>query len=76
LKQLKLNIPTLKESNTQKGFFEIGEFSSLRDALPCYLKPVVTFAFAYHTGWRAGKILNLTWDKVDLKQGIITSSGF
>jgi len=50
LKQLKLNIPTLKESNTQKGFFEIGEFSSLRDALPCYLKPVVTFAYITQDG--------------------------
>ena len=63
-------IPTLKESNTRKGFFEIGEFLSLRDALPYYLKPVANFA--YHSGWRAGEILNLTWDKVDLKQGIIT----
>jgi integrase len=38
--------------------------------LPYYLRPVVSFA--YHTGWRAGEILNLTWEKVDLKQGIIT----
>jgi integrase len=63
-------IPTLKESNTRKGFFEIEEFLSLRDALPYYLKPVVTFA--YHTGWRVGEILDLIWDRVDLKQGIIT----
>jgi integrase len=63
-------IPMLKESNTRKGFFEIEEFLSLRDTLPHYLKPVVTFA--YHTGWRAGEILNLTWDRVDLKQGIVT----
>jgi integrase len=60
----------LKESNTRKGFFELEEYLSLKSALPYYLKPVVTFA--YHTGWRAGEILNLTWDKVDLKQGIIS----
>jgi integrase len=63
-------IPMLKETNTRKGFFELQEYLNLRSALPHYLKPVVTFA--YHTGWRAGEILNLTWDKVDLKQGIIT----
>jgi len=63
-------IPMLKETNTRKGFFELQEYLNLRSALPHYLKPVVTFA--YHTGWRAGAILNLTWDKVDLKQGIIT----
>ena len=59
----------LKESNTRKGFFEIEEYLNLKAALPHYLQPVVTFA--YHTGWRAGEILNLTWDKVDIKQGII-----
>lgn len=63
-------IPMLKESNTRKGFFELEEYSALKSALPHYLKPIVTFA--YHTGWRAGEILNLTWDKVDLKQGIIS----
>lgn len=63
------HIPMLKESNTRKGFFEHEEFLALRDALPFYLKPVVTFA--YHTGWRLGEILNLTWNKVDMKQGII-----
>jgi len=62
-------IPMLKERNVRKGFFEHGEFLALREALPPHLKPVV--AFAYHSGWRKGEILGLTWDKVDLKQGIV-----
>ncbi len=62
-------IPMLAESNARKGFFEYNEYLALRDALPPYLKPVVTFA--YHTGWRLGEILGLTWDKVDPKQGIV-----
>lgn len=62
-------IPMLKESNIRKGFFEHHEFLDLRDAMPFHLKPVVTFA--YHTGWRRSEILTLTWDKVDLRQGIV-----
>jgi integrase len=64
-----LYIPMLKESNTRKGFFEYKDFASLRSELPVYLRPVITFA--YHTGWRKTEILNLTWDKVDLKEGIV-----
>jgi integrase len=62
-------IPMLKESNIRKGFFEHEEYLALKDALPFYLKPVVTFA--YHTGWRLREILNLTWNKIDMRQGII-----
>jgi len=62
-------IPMLKESNVRKGFFEDHEFFALRDGLPVHLRPVVTFAF--HTGWRKGEILGLTWEKVDLKRGIV-----
>ena len=59
----------LKESNVRKGFFEHDQFQAIKDALPEELRPLVTFA--YHTGWRKGEILKLTWDKVDLKQGIV-----
>jgi len=61
--------PMLRESNTRKGFFEHEDFLALRDMLPDYLKPVITFA--YHTGWRRGEILCLTWDNVDLHAGIV-----
>lgn len=59
----------LKENNTSTGFFEHEEFLSLRDGLPDYLKPVMVFY--YKTGWRLGKILGLTWGKVDLKNEIV-----
>ncbi len=62
-------IPMLKESNVRKGFFEHGQFQAIKNALPEELKPLATFA--YHTGWRKGEILKLTWDKVDMKQGIV-----
>lgn len=43
-------IPMLKENNIRKGFFEHADFVALRNALPSYLKELVTFA--YKTGWR------------------------
>jgi integrase len=63
------HIPMLKESNVRKGFFEHGEYLALKDALPSYLKPVITFAF--HSAWRKMEILGLIWDKVDLEQGTV-----
>jgi integrase len=62
-------IPMLKESNVRKGFFEHDQFQAIKNALPEELRPLATFA--YHTGWRKGEILKLTWDKVDMKQGIV-----
>jgi integrase len=57
-------IPMLKEDNVRKNFFEKADFLALREALPDYLKPVVTFA--YKTGWRIGEISSLKWSNVDL----------
>ncbi len=58
-------IPMLKESNVRKGFFEHGDYLSLRRELPAYLKPALTFG--YYTGAREGEVLNLKWDQVDLE---------
>lgn len=55
--------------NTRKGFFEHSDYDGLLAALPSYLRPVI--AFAYRTGWRKGEILNLTWDRVDLREGLV-----
>ena len=62
-------IPMLRENNVRKGFFEHEEYLALKNTFPDNLKPIITFA--YHSGWRKGEILNLTWDKVDLKQGTV-----
>ena len=60
----------LKEGNIRKGFFEHGDFIALRNSLPAYLRGFVTFA--YKTGWRLSEITGLTWDRVDLDNGIVT----
>lgn len=62
-------IPMLRESNARKGFFEKEDFLKLRAALPSYLRPILTFGYMY--GWRKGEITNLTWENVDLNQGIV-----
>jgi len=62
-------IPMLRENNVRKGFFEYEDFVAVRNALPEYLKPVVTFA--YNTGWRRAEVLNLRWSNVDLKEGMV-----
>ena len=53
----------------KKGIVSKEEVLALRNALPDYLKGFVTFA--YKTGWRVSEIANLTWDRVDLQNGIV-----
>jgi len=62
-------IPMLKETNVRKGFFEYETFVALKENLPEYLIPVVTFA--YSTGWRKEEIARLQWNQVDLREGIV-----
>ena len=60
-------VPRLKENNVRTGFFEPVQFAAVREQLPEYLKPYVTFA--YITGWRKGEIASLQWYQVDFNAG-------
>ncbi|MBU1568155.1 MAG: site-specific integrase [Proteobacteria bacterium] len=63
------HIPSLRERNARKGFFEHGEYLALREALPVYLQGFVTFAYKW--GWRLEEIAGLKWSQVDRDQGIV-----
>lgn len=45
------------------------EFAAMLKDAPLHIRHILTMA--YHTGMRRGEILNLTWDKVDLKKRFI-----
>ncbi|MGA2401371.1 MAG: site-specific integrase [Syntrophobacteraceae bacterium] len=62
-------IHLLKENNVRKGFFEHHQFVALRDALPDYLKGVVTVG--YRTGWRFSEVIHLRWSQIDRKNGVV-----
>jgi integrase len=64
------HIPMLKENNVRKGFFEHGDFLALREALPEYLRGMVTFG--YKTGCRKSEIADLQWSQVDMDNGSVT----
>jgi integrase len=57
------------EHNIRDRILTSEEFQRMLNASPDYLKPILQCA--YYTGMRRGEILALTWDKVDLKAGVI-----
>jgi integrase len=62
-------IPHLEENNVRRGFFTEEEYKLLRAALPDHVK--VPLIIAYWTGMRAGEIVSLRWEQVDLEQSLV-----
>jgi integrase len=58
-----------RENNERDRVFSLDEFQALMNVAPAHLKPILLTA--YHTGMRKGEFLNLTWDRVDLKAGLL-----
>jgi integrase len=63
------SIKFLDEHNIRDRVLTLEEFERMLDGSPEYLKPILRCAF--YTGMRRGKILELTWDRIDLKAGFI-----
>jgi integrase len=64
-----VGVKQLKENNERERLLSPEEFTRLLVQCPAYLKPIVKLA--YHAGMRKSEILNLTWEKADLKEGFI-----
>jgi len=63
-------VPMLQEHNVRTGFFERGQFESVRAHLREPLRGVITFA--YLTGWRVpSEVLTLEWRQVDRQAGTV-----
>jgi integrase len=66
-------MPTIEmyaPSDPRQGFIEREQYQKLLDALPEWLKPVLTFAF--QTAWRKEEILGLKWAHIDMTERQIT----
>jgi len=63
-------IGMLEEDNVRTGFLEDFEYEALKDALPSYMKGVLSFG--YLTGWRKEEVLGLTWDRVSIQERTVT----
>ncbi|MCG6538087.1 MAG: site-specific integrase, partial [Syntrophales bacterium LBB04] len=57
------------DANARDRVLSTGEFDRLLNALPSHTRAIV--ATGYYAGMRKGEVLNLTWDKVDMKNRII-----
>lgn len=63
------HIPHLQENNVRQGFFTEDEFKVLRAVLPDHVK--MPLIMAYWTGMRAGEVLRLQWNQLDLERGLL-----
>ena len=57
------------DSNARDRVLSSEEFDRLMKALPFHTRAIV--ATGYYAGMRKGEVINLTWDKVDMKNRII-----
>jgi integrase len=62
-------VERLPEHNERDRVLTLEEYVRLLTESPSYLKPIIKLA--YSTGMRRGEILSLTWDQVDLKEGLL-----
>ena len=71
LKSFKVVKPLLrnKNANARDRILTPQEYEALFESVPSHLKGIL--AIGYYTGMRKGEILNLTWNKVDLKSRVI-----
>ncbi|MFC1580092.1 tyrosine-type recombinase/integrase [Thermodesulfobacteriota bacterium] len=62
-------LKALKENNVRNRLLSRDEYERLLKHCPYHTANIVKMA--YHTAMRQGEILNLTWDRVDLKNGVV-----
>jgi integrase len=63
------HLPHLQENNVRQGFFTEEEYKLLGAALPDHVK--VPLIIGYWTGMRAGEIVMLRWEQIDLERGLL-----
>jgi len=62
-------VSLLPENNKRDRVISHAEYQAIISHLPKHAEDIVTVA--YYTGMRSGEIFNLTWDRVNLKEGYI-----
>ncbi|RPJ38705.1 MAG: site-specific integrase, partial [Deltaproteobacteria bacterium] len=62
-------VTRLSEKNARDRVVSKEELDMLLEKLPRHAADIV--AVGYHTGMRAGEIFNLTWDRVNMKEGFL-----
>jgi integrase len=62
-------LPMIKEENTRQRLLEDDQYTILRDQLLPEIRPL--FVCDCILGLRGGELLNVTWDKVDLREMVI-----
>lgn len=66
-------VPLPNPHNERDRVLNDEEWQNLFQAAKPHLRPILLVA--YHLGQRLGEIVQLTWDRVDLKRGFITLRG-